>query len=291
MNGSVCLDWLSFTRTSTRRTQHCPLPLFDPVTSGKGDIPRFGYRKAIRYPSGAITMYDGSTPSMGVHFIYSGSALAAIGQTRNDGGLSVLREHVERGDKCTRIDLAIDVREGETILRELKQATRQAEFVGTARKLSIIENTTDDGFTIYAGSRQSERFVRIYNKAAQLREDGLWTRVEAEVKGDSARAVSRAILGAGDGGLCLVAKSVIRRVVDFDCPSWKAVMEGETLPVGTPKATDKQTETWILGQVAKAVVRYDLLNPEKRIVERLFDTIQALIEGYEGVADGDMREM
>ena len=235
-------------------------------------------------------MYDGSTPSMGVHFIYSGSALGAIGKARDDGGLSVLKEHVERGDKCTRIDLAIDVRNDEAIILQLKHAVQRADFIGTARKLSIIENTTDDGCTIYAGSRQSERFVRIYNKAAQLHEGGWWTRIEAEVKGDSARAIARAILGAGAGGLGVVAKSVVKRVVDFDCPAWKAVMEGPSLPVGTPKATDKQTEAWILGQVAKAVVRYDLLNPEKRIVERLFDTIQAMIEGYEGIENNDFRE-
>lgn len=275
---SVCIDWLSFTRTSTRRTNFCPVPLFDETTSGKPEVPRFGYRKAFRYPSGAVTYYDGSTPTMGVHFQYSGSALGKIAETRLDGGISVLSEHVARGDKCTRIDLAIDVVGDEFLLPALQLLARGGKFTGTAQKMTIVENTTDAGMTIYAGSRTSERFVRIYNKAAQLGQEGLWTRIEAEVKGDSARAIARAILGAGAGGLSVVAQSVVKRVCDFDCQSWKTVMESPTIAVGTPKATDKDTEGWILGQVAKAIARYDMLNPEKRIVERLFDKLEELRE-------------
>jgi len=274
MKKTVCLDWLSFTAPKNDNQSFPTLPPWESGLDGKPDVPRFGYRQATRYPSGMVVMYDGATPTMGFHYIYSGSALKSLDEVFEDGGIHVLNWHNSKGHKCTRIDLAIDVYDSPFLLPTLKVMSERHEWTGTAHSSTTIQSSDGKGLTIYVGSRSSERFVRMYDKSAQMGIDGNWTRIEAEIKGDSARAVGRAILGVGNGGLSMVAQSVISRVCEFPCPSWHAVFDGETMEIGTPKVEEKQTEAWLLGVVAQAAASFERAYPEKKILERLWNAIE-----------------
>lgn len=274
---TVCIDWLSFTSHPQDGMNAFIIPPWENALDGKPHVPRFGYRKATRFSSDCVVMYEGSTDSMGAHYIYSGQALATLNEYFEDGGQHILKWHSDRGHKCTRIDLAIDVKEDSAFLPQIRGKVERNEFTGTARGATIVSSSDGAGLTLYIGSRSSERFVRIYDKAAQMKVDGQWTRIEAEIKHDSARAIARTIVGFGAGGISLVAQSIIRRVCDFDCPAWKAVFDGKTIPIGTPKIEEKKTEEWILSQVAKAIARFEREYPEKRILERLWDTIEDIL--------------
>jgi hypothetical protein len=84
------------------------------------------------------------------------------------------------GWRATRIDLQITVQESVNI-GELIAAHRAA--------FARIKSTDICGQTLYIGSRTGERFWRIYNKAAQLRDlqlEPLW-RWELELKGKRAQ--------------------------------------------------------------------------------------------------------
>lgn len=275
---SVCIDWLSFTAPHRSQLPGVIVPPWEESINGQADIGRFGYRKALRFHSGLIVMYDGSTPTMGQHFIYSGRAIMNSIANNNDGGLSILDWHNSQGHKCTRIDLAIDVPDGQELIETISKMAETRSFRGTAHTATTIRSSDGEGLTIYVGSRISERFVRVYNKSAQLGQQGHWTRIEVEIKGDSARAVARAILGAGNGGLDMVARSVISRVCTFDCPSWQKVFEGETLTIGTPKIEEKATEEWLLGQVVAALVKFERQNPDKQIIQRFWDKVEMLLD-------------
>lgn len=274
MKKTVCIDWLSFTAPRDTDKHFPKLPPWESGRDAKPDVPRFGYRSAIRLPSGMVVMFDGSTSTMGWHYIYSGSALKNLDEAFQDGGQHVLSYHSREGHKCTRIDLAIDVYDEPKLLPRLKAMSERHEWMGTAHSSTTIQSSDGKGLTIYVGSRTSERFVRMYDKAAQLGQIGDWTRIETEVKGDSARAIARAILGAGDSGLSLVAQSVISRVCEFPCEAWYSVFDGEKMEIGTPKVEEKQTEAWILGQVATAIAKFERANPEKKILERLWNAIE-----------------
>lgn len=274
MEKAVIIDWLSFTG---HRTDNRAGYITQPWESGldaKPDVGRFGYKRAVRFSSGAVIMFDGATETMGAHYVYSGQALANLDEVFQDGGQHVLAWHLGKGHKCTRIDLAIDIWDTPSFLPEIRGKAERNEFSGTARSATIVSSSDGAGLTVYVGSRSSERFVRIYNKAAQTGTDRPWVRIECEVKGDSARAVGGAILHAGNGGLSLVAQSVIGRVVHFDDSTWEAVFSGDAIEIGTPKIEERQTEKWILGSVAKAVAKFERMYPEKRILERLWRAIE-----------------
>ena len=53
------------------------------------------------------------------------------------------------------------------------------------------------GKTIYIGSRSSEKMIRIYDKAAEQNQEGVWIRYEIETKGDFADKCFRRIKEAG----------------------------------------------------------------------------------------------
>lgn len=275
---TVCIDWMSFTAPKRSNMRGVVVPPWESSTDGQSDIGRFGYRKALRFHSGLVVMYDGATETMGQHFVYSGQAIASKTEVNNDGGLSILDWHTSQGHKCTRIDLAIDIEDGQELIETVAKMTETRSFRGTAHSATTIRSSDGEGLTIYVGSRISERFVRVYNKSAQLGQQGHWTRIEVEIKSDSARAIARAILGAGDSGLDVVARSVINRVCAFDCPQWKAIFEGATLKVGTPKIEEKATEEWLLGQVVSALVKFERNNPDKKILERFWDKVEMLLE-------------
>lgn len=280
MKKTVCLDWMSFTSPKPLDASYPRLPPWESGINGKPDVPRFGYRQARKFPSGMMVMFDGSTSTMGWHYVYSGSAIKTLDETFQDGGQHILNWHVGQGHKCTRIDLAVDVYDAPTLLPVLKDSAEHHEWYGTAHSATTIQSSDGKGLTIYVGSRSSERFVRIYDKAAQLGKQGDWTRIEAEIKGDSARQVARAIVELNTGGLSMVANGVINRVCTFPCASWEAVFDGEKMEIGTPKVEEKKTEEWILGQVASAVAKFEREYPDKRILERLWDAISDRLGEY-----------
>jgi DNA relaxase NicK len=274
MKKAVCLDWMSFTAPKIDDRTFPLLPPWESGITGKPDVPRFGYRSARKFPSGMTVMYDGATSTMGWHYIYSGSAIKMLDEVFEDGGQHILNWHISQGHKCTRIDLAIDVYDAPSLLPVLQDMAEHHEWYGTAHSATTIKSSDGKGLTIYVGSRTSERFVRIYNKAAQTGQRGDWTRIECEVKGDSARQVARAIVGLDIGGISMVAYGVIERVCRFPTSSWEAVFDGAKMEIGTPQVEEKQTEAWILGQVASAVARFEREYPDKKILERLWNAIE-----------------
>lgn len=277
MRTAATIDWISYTSHNTFNGHVHPRIPFNPTFETISTTPRFGYRQALKTRNSAIVMFDGSTETMGTHYIYSGEAIKRISADAKDGGFSILEYHEGQGDKCTRIDLAIDVFDKPLFIQQIKTLAETNQFTGTAHKTTTLQSSDGSGITIYVGSRTSERFVRIYDKAAQLGQDGAWTRIECEVKGDSARAVARAVMGNGVSGISVVGKSVIRRVCDFACEDWRAVLHGAHIPIGTPKIEEKKTEEWLLSQVATALARFENEYPEKKICERFWRKVEALL--------------
>ena len=96
------------------------------------------------------------------------------------------------GMRASRLDLALDVRTDELLPEELHCwsliAQRRATFISTH------ENKKRKGFTLYVGSRKSERFLRVYDKSVEsnLVTPNI-TRFELELKGSVARHVFRMI--------------------------------------------------------------------------------------------------
>lgn len=281
MEALTCIDWLSFTSRHERGEGAHLFPPFDTGGRWSRETPKFGYRKALRTHTGILVMYDGSTESMGTHYQYSGTALQTHFSLWGDYSL-ILAWHSDRHHKCTRIDLAIDVLDAPGWLDTIAAHLEAGKYSGSARTITTVKSVTGPGQTIYVGSRQSELFVRIYDKAAQTGAQGDWTRIEVECKGDRARAVLGALTSGAVASIGELAQSVIQHVVKLDCQQWQDVFTQPFIKLAPPDIKGHDTEAWILGVVATALIKYEQRYPEKRLADRLFETL-TLALGERGV--------
>ena len=157
----------------------------------------------------------------GVLVDLSGKACGALG----DRLVPFMAWCAERG-KVRRLDLAIDDRRELVTYERLAEAIDSGALVTRARGVHWIigkDAATGErgGWTLYIGSRSSERCVRIYDKRAERHEragievGAPWIRVELEASGDYADALAREVLsGGGD-----VVIEQINRHMRFTVPS------------------------------------------------------------------------
>lgn len=277
MEKTVTVDWIGFTDTLNNKHNFVP-PDFAQREQFIRATPRFGYRQAVKYPSGLTIHYDGASDTMGAHYVYSGETLNELNREGVDSNW-VLAWHTARGHRCTRLDLAIDVRGSDCLMQNCIDAAFAGKTSGTARSVNIIQNTRDGGATIYVGSRSSQKFVRIYNKAAQMGQTGDWVRIEIETKGDTARGIAKALQSANFGDIGDIARSLITDMVNFKFKLWKEIMACGHIDLALAKERPRGTEKWLLEQVTKAIARYEIEHPEKRVLERINQIVEMIVEG------------
>lgn len=113
-----------------------------------------------------------------------------------DTGLSlnVSRIDVAMDDKCGALDLDIII-----------EKALNHEYVSQSREKQVVREHInfkgDDmsGRTIYFGSRNSNTYIRIYDKAAEQGVTGHWIRVEYEFKQEAAIRIVNALVLTGEG--------------------------------------------------------------------------------------------
>lgn len=109
----------------------------------------------------------------------------------------VVRDVIEAGrGQFSRVDTAVDysTENGSLLLDELGDLAAGRQFSRAGGN-----NKTTEGHQVTLGKRESDTYVRIYDKGAQTGgEWGRWIRFEAEFKKDRARALTRSFLDSDD---------------------------------------------------------------------------------------------
>src|SRR5687768_14864440 len=185
MRTASSIDWLSVTFKSgvSDLELRKALSFGFPLKTWQQTQPRFGYAQAFTHPLGLLVMANYGRPEMGVHLALSGRALKSLAEG-GQSATAMLTWSIKQGGKITRLDLAIDAFGIAINPITLAACPRVALEPGTARKWSSVESV-DGGKTAYIGSRKSERFLRIYDKAADRGRPGeLWPGFEIELKGE-----------------------------------------------------------------------------------------------------------
>jgi phage replication initiation protein len=154
-----------------------------------------GYESSATVWGTGRVLWSTGRADMGVHVRLPSSALVASGIDP----VVVLSDLYRMGAKFTRVDLAAD----DTLwLLDLEEIARKSkdkcEIVCQAHSGNKYEGTfgkSRDGHTETYGSRHSETFVRIYDKAAEQKAKtgqviAHWIRVEFEYKDARAQAVA-----------------------------------------------------------------------------------------------------
>jgi len=238
--------------------------------------PRFGYTSAITDANGVVSMWNVDRPEMGHHVIFAGSALRNVFEYCGVSQRGLVQAVSNSGGHITRLDIAKDLEGVPCNLENVYTAVKKGENRGTCRTISRLDSGTD-GTTVYLGSRQSEKFARIYNKASQLNLEGTeWKRYELELKGMVARAMGRLLVDTDNWAGCFDAMALgmvnLPRSKDYQ----KFFQAGETL-VGIPqieKTTDR--EAWIKDQVVKAVIVHYQQYPHSEAIALLRKTLDFL---------------
>jgi len=266
---SVTIDWIALTIKELKSEPETTLLLIARDTETYPNSPTNGYDTSIRTTSGLVAMWHSTRSEMGFHLIISGTALREL-LTRS--GLSqreILRQLSDLEGRFTRLDIAKDVRGISIDLDGVYKAISAGKTKGTARSFSQM-HSPNGGNTIYVGSRESERFVRIYDKAAQMGLIGeQWKRFEIECKGMVARAMANVLLQREDWGQ--VFDDFAQTMLSIPkCPDYMAFFDGTKSEIGFPKIEKRSDrEAWIMKQVLPAVMEHFAEFPDSEAVQTL----------------------
>jgi len=278
-NVSSTIDWLSV--TFHEAANHNPERFaFDNQNYLWEEVePRNGYARTIASRDGALVMFNTGDNRMGIHVVYPGSCLKAYGE-RGTRSIDIVTDAVSKQGKVTRLDIAIDVINGNVRGNEIWDNRRHKDRTGSARTFQRRE-LDDGGYTIEIGSRDSERFMRIYNKAAEQHIDAEWWRLEVECKGDVAKTYARAIFMTPSVNLASFTWAVATKMFNIPVHSYQ-VFGTKTEKMGVPKV-EKQTNTeaWIIEQVIPALKKWVAEHPDSPVYDLVVD---ALIEAKQSIA-------
>ena len=275
---SITLDWLAFTFKDDTHEAGQWIYLYASDKTNVAITATNGYRDAYKTATGIVVQWNVDREEMGYHVVIAGSAIRNILLRYELDQKTLVQTVLDAGGSITRLDLAKDLQGINISLDKIYQALERGEHIGTARKFAQI-HSLDGGNTVYVGSRQSEKFIRIYNKAAQ---SGLsketWFRYELETKGMVARALATMLVQDsrwGDAFDTLTKHMVdLRGSVDYA----KFFTEG-TPEIGFPKLEKKtDREMWIEKQVMPAVIKHFVENPNSAAVALLRHMLD-MIEG------------
>lgn len=278
MKTDVRIDWISATfEHNALRSDMMPDELV--VAYDTEATPQRGYTWARKFvPYGVTESINPSRPEMGTHIVYSGQSLTRLAAA-SVSPLTILQKIRDGGGKVTRIDLALDVRDSGLKLAHMQESFENGEVVSNSRKITPMGRIRDSQGTLYIGSRTSEAFMRIYDKAyEQLRIGEDWLRIELELKGSKARKAHDALLSGKWGELI---PSLIRGFCDWPYyEAWLNIFTVEPSIMVTDKRTGSDTRKWLMEQVAPALARY-AVEQDTETLQQFNDEVISLVRKFE----------
>jgi hypothetical protein len=175
----------------------------------------------------------------------------------------LINNAVSLGAKCTRMDIALDIVGGTYTVKQFQTAVERKQAKTTSKTWRVMQGS-GGGHTLYIGSRASERMVRVYDKNAQMaakfsneqgKWEGNWVRVEAEIKGDTAKNLLKS---CADNDITDVLRSHLVSFIDFPTiPEYaKALsMDGAFVEPTPTKRKKTQTRHWLISTVAPTIAK------------------------------------
>lgn len=160
-------------------------------------------------------------------------------------------------EPSSRLDLAWDL-EGASVAL-FRESWHSGNLVTRAHRDSWDERRNSEGETFYMGSRQSGRFVRVYDRRGPVR-------LEMEWKGERAVLLWRRLLAVAESGWSCAALTELRAFLDFRdrsasihpvlCPLlpwWAEIVAGagrDAVMLPRERPTLESQQEWLVRQVA-----------------------------------------
>lgn len=160
--------------------------------------------------------------------------------------------------RFTRLDFAFDFTdEGETMEALVILAREYLKDVQTAA--FFVRHGRPSGFTV--GSRQSDIFVRVYDKALEQGKDYRWIRAEVEVKGDRVAQFGETVTG----GFQMSAEYLLRKILPPHTTierELRDVFQDGLRPSPIVKNVASSRERWLWGDVQSSFIKLIHENPD-----------------------------
>ena len=196
----LLVDWLEF--TCFQDCEELGSEEREKLESWGFDLEKFeylesglmGYKKRM-WGNYAQILYAGNV-GMRTHVILSAKGVRAYEVNNKAENLINMLTH--ENISFTRIDLALDIKDNSLKFEQLLEYLNNNCIVTRFKKYKyVVEKKIEDtgqvilGETIYFGSRNSSIFIRIYDKAKQMKqEEGNWIRIEIVYKDEHANALA-----------------------------------------------------------------------------------------------------
>jgi len=223
--GCFC-DWLSFTLPveggKVSDTLSWVYSTFgDGVLVDRGGL---GYTHSALICESGRVLWSPDRPEQGVHVVLPSSALGWLCENRWTWATfeAFLYFLLESGAKFSRSDWAIDDHTGALDLDTIDRYYKSGWLTCRWRSGHVIEGRLENsGRTLCFGSRSSDSYMRIYDKAAERASRGIagdsshWVRCEVEYK---RKAAHQAVLMAAFSG-CGAIVGLFRGLIEFKEPS------------------------------------------------------------------------
>lgn len=163
--------------------------------------------------------------------------------------------------KFTRLDVALNLHDSYLTPGTVERWYKAKKILTKAHAGRRIYSLEKEGDTLYLGSRRSDRFLRIYDKAADMKlPDTAWVRVELETHRRQARALAYAL--ADEPNARAVMNLAIRNFIeppprtDLDIALSDLCADIEPVRRKEPNLTK-----WMHDQIAPAFVAYERDHP------------------------------
>ena len=224
-----------------------------------------GYRWAVATFDG-IRVQCGDV-RMGVHVELPGETLQGLRKEgiAPEGIISAL---VRMGANFARLDLSIDIFDSQLSIYSLEDQFNAGRCTTSAR-YAKLQRSNDGGVTLYVGHPQSDRQLRVYNKAAERRAKGVkpdeeeWIRVELQLRKKAAHTAAHVIAATAETPR--IIRSMIVGFADWpDDRVWVIAMRHIPVVLGASKKHRGNTDQWIFSACATAIARRIVQEPAFR---------------------------
>lgn len=233
-----------------------------------------GYDQGYEYENGVRVSWHSTREEMGVHVVLSGSCLRKLyGQELHWKDLFV--RVAEKGGRTSRVDLAFDLK-GSKLTSELLDKSALKPYKGKGRTPGFVKLWSEGGgWTTYVGSRTSEKFLRIYDKAKEQKDyESDYVRVELETKGEVAHAVGWNFARENMDVCVQMARGLLLGVADFAIPAWERAFSGGVVGASFPQGKDKDTFGWLIKQCVPALARQIAMRPGEPVLDQFWDALR-----------------
>lgn len=287
------LDYLSITfpyPDKTRSGAHrLPLPLDWFEVGQRVHGIKHWRQSAEILPAGRFYWNDGEK-SAGSYAVFTGEDLALLRARTKLSDQHVLPRLLWNAKTVTRLDFCVNIDAGAVgDTRKEWDRGRAKTRVRKAWEPDVFAG--GNGRTIYYGSEQSDKFLRVYDKARELKlaADVLLNRLELQTRHSVADRLSSAML---KHGITRAGKSAIRQHIDFPKLKWyqDALSGVEDLELQLTPAKQHKFMAWLNEQVLPGIAKRAHDSELRKQIADWLTKVESELAAHEGVNGGKQNE-